>query len=194
MLLTSALSGKEIVLASGSPRRRELLSCIVPEFSVMVPNVEEHFPSSLRGKEIAEYLASVKADAIRYQLLENQIALTADTIVWVNDQVLNKPADAAEAQAMMRLLSGKTHEVITAFSLVSTQKKIVMSDTVTVKFRGLREEEIAFYVSNFAPYDKAGSYGIQEWIGYVGIPEIEGSFYTVMGLPVHLVYEALLSF
>ena len=194
MVQIDSLAGRTIVLASGSPRRKELLSAIVPNFVVRVPQVDEHFPASLRGKEIAEYLAALKADAALQSLGSNEIALTSDTIVWLGDEVLNKPGNAEEAAQMLRKLSGRKHEVITAISLVDHSKKILLSDTTQVQFKTLTEDEIAFYVSNFKPFDKAGAYGIQEWIGYIGVTSIEGSFYTVMGLPVHLVYDALRAF
>jgi septum formation protein len=194
MVQIDSHAGRTIVLASGSPRRKELLSAIVPNFVVRVPQVDEQFPASLRGKEIAEYLAALKADAALQSLESNEIALTSDTIVWLGDEVLNKPGNAEEAAQMLRKLSGRKHEVITAISLVDHSKKILLSDTTQVQFKTLTEDEIAFYVSNFKPFDKAGAYGIQEWIGYIGVTSIEGSFYTVMGLPVHLVYDALRAF
>ena len=194
MVQIESLAGRTIVLASGSPRRKELLSAIVPNFVVRVPQVDEQFPSSLRGKEIAEYLAALKADAALQSLESNEIALTSDTIVWLGDEVLNKPGNAEEAAQMLRKLSGRKHEVITAISLVDHSKKVLLSDTTQVQFKTLTEDEIAFYVSNFKPFDKAGAYGIQEWIGYIGVTSIEGSFYSVMGLPVHLVYDALRTF
>jgi septum formation protein len=194
MVQIDSLAGRTIVLASGSPRRKELLSAIVPNFVVRVPQVDEQFPSSLRGKAIAEYLAALKADAALQSLGSNEIALTSDTIVWLGDEVLNKPGNAEEAAEMLRKLSARKHEVITAISLVDHSKKVLLSDTTQVQFKTLTEDEIAFYVSNFKPFDKAGAYGIQEWIGYIGVTSIEGSFYTVMGLPVHLVYDALKAF
>ena len=194
MILSETLAGRTIVLASGSPRRKELLSAIVPNFVVRVPQVDEQFPASLRGKEIAEYLAALKADAALQSLGSDEIALTSDTIVWLGDEVLNKPGNAEEAAEMLRKLSGRKHEVITAIALVDHKKKVLLSDTTQVQFKTLTEDEIAFYVSNFKPFDKAGAYGIQEWIGYVGVTSIEGSFYTVMGLPVHLVYDAIKAF
>lgn len=194
MILSETLAGRTIVLASGSPRRKELLSAIVPNFVVRVPQVDEQFPASLRGKEIAEYLAALKADAALQSLGSDEIALTSDTIVWLGDEVLNKPGNTEEATEMLRKLSGRKHEVITAIALVDHKKKVLLSDTTQVQFKTLTEGEIAYYVSNFKPFDKAGAYGIQEWIGYIGVTSIEGSFYTVMGLPVHLVYDAIKAF
>lgn len=194
MMISNTLAGRQIVLASGSPRRKELLAAIVPDFIVRVPQVDEAFPASLRGKEIAEYLAEIKANAALQSLATNEIALTSDTIVWLGDEVLNKPENASEAAEMLRKLSGREHQVITAIALVDHTKKVLLSDTTQVHFKTLSEEEIQFYVSNFKPFDKAGAYGIQEWIGFVGVTKIEGSFYTVMGLPVHLVYDALMAF
>jgi septum formation protein len=194
LLISDNLKGRKVVLASGSPRRKELLASIVEEFTVRVPQVDETFPASLRGKEIAEYLAALKAEAAQVDLQENEIAITSDTIVWLGDEVLNKPKDAAEAAEMLRKLSGRTHEVITAIALADQQRKIVLSDTTEVRFKSLTENEIQYYIQHYKPFDKAGAYGIQEWIGYVGVTEIKGSFYTVMGLPVHLLYDALLGF
>ena len=194
MIISHTLAGRQIVLASGSPRRKELLAAIVPDFIVRVPQVDEAFPASLRGKEIAEYLAEIKANAALQSLASNEIALTSDTIVWLGDEVLNKPGNTEEAAEMLRKLSGRKHEVITAIALVDHTKKVLLSDTTQVHFKTLSEEEIEFYVSKFKPFDKAGAYGIQEWIGFVGVTKIEGSFYTVMGLPVHLVYDALKAF
>jgi septum formation protein len=194
LLVSDNLKGRKVVLASGSPRRKELLASIVEEFTVRVPQVDETFPASLRGKEIAEYLAALKAEAAQVDLQENEIAITSDTIVWLGDEVLNKPKDAAEAAEMLRKLSGRTHEVITAIALADQQRKIILSDTTEVRFKTLTESEIQYYIQHYKPFDKAGAYGIQEWIGYVGVTEIKGSFYTVMGLPVHLLYDALLGF
>jgi septum formation protein len=194
LLVSDNLKGRKVVLASGSPRRKELLASIVEEFTVRVPQVDETFPASLRGKEIAEYLAALKAEAAQVDLQENEIAITSDTIVWLGDEVLNKPKDAAEAAEMLRKLSGRTHEVITAIALADQQRKIILSDTTEVRFKTLTENEIQYYIQHYKPFDKAGAYGIQEWIGYVGVTEIKGSFYTVMGLPVHLLYNALLGF
>ena len=194
LLVSDNLKGRKVVLASGSPRRKELLASIVEEFTVRVPQVDETFPASLRGKEIAEYLAALKAEAAQIDLQENEIAITSDTIVWLGDEVLNKPKDAAEAAEMLRKLSGRTHEVITAIALADQQRKIILSDTTEVRFKTLTESEIQYYIQHYKPFDKAGAYGIQEWIGYIGVTEIKGSFYTVMGLPVHLLYDALLGF
>jgi septum formation protein len=194
LLVSDNLKGRKVVLASGSPRRKELLGSIVEEFTVRVPQVDETFPASLRGKEIAEYLAAHKAEAAQVDLQENEIAITSDTIVWLGDEVLNKPKDAAEAAEMLRKLSGRTHEVITAIALADQHRKIILSDTTEVRFKTLTENEIQYYIEHYKPFDKAGAYGIQEWIGYVGVTEIKGSFYTVMGLPVHLLYDALLGF
>jgi septum formation protein len=194
LLVSDNLKGRKVVLASGSPRRKELLASIVEQFTVRVPQVDETFPASLRGKEIAEYLAALKAEAAQVDLQENEIAITSDTIVWLGDEVLNKPKDAAEAAEMLRKLSGRTHEVITAIALADQHRKIILSDTTEVRFKTLTQNEIQYYIEHYKPFDKAGAYGIQEWIGYVGVTEIKGSFYTVMGLPVHLLYNALLGF
>ncbi len=194
MLNSDTLKGRQVVLASGSPRRKDLLAAIVDQFTVRVPAVDETFPASLRGKEIAEYLAALKAEAAQVDLQENEIAITSDTIVWLGDEVLNKPKDAEEATEMLRKISGRKHEVITAIAIADLHRKIILCDTTEVSFKVLTESEIQYYINQYKPFDKAGAYGIQEWIGYIGVTEIKGSFYTVMGLPVHLLHEALLGF
>jgi septum formation protein len=188
------LTNKQIILASGSPRRRELLGSIHPNFEVRVTDVVENFPANLIAEEVPIFLARLKASAILPSLSPNDIAITADTVVVVNNTILNKPVDADEARSMLRKLSGTTHRVITACSIFSNEKQIECSDTVQVAFRELLSSEIDYYIEHFKPFDKAGAYGIQEWIGMVGIERIEGSYYTVMGLPVHKIYNALIQF
>ncbi|QMU28678.1 Maf family nucleotide pyrophosphatase [Adhaeribacter radiodurans] len=181
----------KLVLASNSPRRQELLAKLGLNFTIRVKEVDESFPANLHRHEIAEYLASKKAEAYREDLAEKEILLTADTIVCLEDQVLNKPADFAEARTMLQSLSGKAHEVITGVCLLAQQHKIILHDVTWVYFKSLSEEEINWYLETYQPFDKAGAYGAQDWIGMVAIHRLEGSFYNVMGLPVHKVYEAL---
>lgn len=194
MVVNDSLNQKKIILASGSPRRKELLSSIVSDFEVRVTDVDEHFPKHLAAEEVPLFLAKLKAEAIFASLTTEEIAITADTVVVLNGTIMNKPADVAEAKWMLQQLSGARHQVVTACGIVSLEKQLFFSDKVDVFFRSLRTEEIDYYISHFKPFDKAGAYGIQEWIGMIGIERIEGSFYTVMGLPVHLVYKTLHTF
>lgn len=180
-----------LLLASNSPRRQELLRHLGLPFQVRVKPVEEGFPEALQREEIATYLASHKAQAYREDLQPEQLLIAADTIVWVEGQVLNKPASSEEAVQMLRLLSGRSHEVITGVCLLSSTSSTTFFDTTRVQFKTLTSAEIDFYVHTYQPFDKAGGYGIQEWIGMVGISRIEGSYFNVMGLPVHRLYEEL---
>ncbi|TVP46151.1 MAG: septum formation protein Maf [Mongoliibacter sp.] len=185
------LKGYSLVLASKSPRRAELLNELGVEFEVRAQKVEENFPASLPGLEVAAYISKKKAVAFEGQIGEKEVILTSDTVVLLGEKVLGKPRDQEEAKQMLRELSGSTHKVISAITLKSLSKEITLSDVVTVHFKKLDLEEIEYYVHKYNPLDKAGAYGIQEWIGYVGITGIEGSYFTVMGLPVHLVYREL---
>lgn len=184
----------KLVLASNSPRRQELLTRLGLNFIVRVKTVDESYPSNLRRAAIAEYLAEKKAAAYLPDLQPDELLLTADTIVCLDEQVLNKPADAAEAHAMLRALSGRAHDVITGVCLQSTARKTVLHDVTKVYFKELSEIEIRTYVEKHQPLDKAGAYGAQDWIGMVAIYKLEGSFYNVMGLPVHQVHAALQTF
>lgn len=183
--------GFEIILASKSPRRQQLLGDLGIKFSVQTMDVPEDFPEGMGMTDIPVYLAELKAAAFLPRLKDNQLVITADTIVWLDGQVMNKPSDYADGFRMLRNLSGKKHQVITGVCLCSTQKKVSFYASTDVWFKELSEEEIHFYLENYKPYDKAGAYGIQEWIGYIGIHRIEGSFFNVMGLPIQSVYEHL---
>lgn len=185
------LKGYSLVLASKSPRRAELLNELGVEFEVRAQEVEENFPANLPGLEVAAYISKKKAVAFEGLIGEKEVILTSDTVVLLGEKVLGKPRDLEEAKQMLRELSGSTHKVISAITLKSLSKEITLSDVVTVHFKKLDLEEIEYYVNKYNPLDKAGAYGIQEWIGYVGITSIEGSYFTVMGLPVHLVYREL---
>ncbi|MBW3466555.1 Maf family nucleotide pyrophosphatase [Arthrospiribacter ruber] len=185
------LKDKKLILASKSPRRSELLKGLELDFEIRTKEVEEDFPEDLEAIDVAAYLSRKKAMAFHEEIGENEILLTSDTVVLSEGKVLGKPNDQEEARLMLKSLSGKTHHVISAITLKSRNKEITRSDVVTVHFKDLREEEIIHYVQHYTPMDKAGSYGIQEWIGYIGVKSIEGSFFSVMGLPVHLVYEEL---
>lgn len=184
----------EVILASKSPRRQALLKEIVPEFSIMLRDTAETYPPTLKGAQIVEHLANLKASAFDGELADNQLLITADTIVWIDDMVLGKPKDRNGAIAMLRQLSGRKHTVFTGVCLKTNQKKRVFSVATDVFFRPLDDSEITYYVDTFKPFDKAGSYGIQEWIGYVGVERIEGSYFNVMGLPVQRLYQELKKF
>ncbi|MFY7971497.1 MAG: Maf-like protein [Flavobacteriales bacterium] len=185
------LSEKKIVLASKSPRRQELLRGLGVDFELRTKEVEEDFPTHLKGAEIALYLANKKGDAFLADLGPHELVITADTIVWVEDRVLNKASNKAEAQAMLRMLSGKTHEVITGVCLSTTKHRLAFTDTTEVTFATLSDEEIDFYIDHYQPFDKAGAYGIQEFIGYIGVTQLKGSYFNVVGLPIQRVYEGL---
>jgi septum formation protein len=183
-----------IILGSKSPRRQYLLRELGIQFVIETKDVDESFPEHLQGEEIPLYLCHKKADAFDGKLKEDSILITADTIVWINSHVLNKPADAEEARTMLRELSGNRHEVYTGVCLKSIKKVVTFSVKTAVYFKELSEGEIEFYVSTYKPFDKAGAYGAQEWIGYVGVERIEGSYFNVMGLPVKELYDELCNF
>ncbi|HBE40094.1 MAG TPA: septum formation protein Maf [Bacteroidales bacterium] len=183
-----------IILASGSPRRKQLLEELGLEFDVITRNYSEAFPEKLKGEEIALYLSGKKADLFRDELSENEILITADTIVWCNGRVLGKPSDKEEAYSMIKALSGNTHQVITGVTLLSASAERSFSDITNVTFDFLTAEEINYYIGNFKPFDKAGAYGIQEWIGLAACSRIEGSYFNVVGLPVQKLYRELIGF
>ncbi len=186
------VNSHKLVLGSGSPRRRELLAGLDIPFEVCVlPGIDESYPPTLQAEEIPVYLARKKAEAYLPQLKEDELLLTADTIVRTSGEVLGKPKDRADAIAMLRKLSGRTHEVITGVCLTTRRHSVSFPAISSVRFATLDDAEITYYVDRYRPFDKAGSYGIQEWIGYVAVEAIEGSFYNVMGLPIRKVYEAL---
>lgn len=185
------LKGKELVLASASPRRKWLMEELGVPFSVQPKNVEEVYPDTLKREEIPVFLANLKADAFSADEVEGKVVLTSDTIVWLGDKELQKPEDLEDAKRMIRQLSGTSHAVYTAITVRTSDKRISDFDRTEVHFRELTEEEIDYYVDKYKPLDKAGAYGIQEWIGYIGIEKIEGCYFNVMGLPLRKVYEAL---
>jgi septum formation protein len=189
------LSNYNIVLASGSPRRRELLAGLDIPFEVKVlPDIDETCPESLQREEIPLYLSRLKAAAYRDLMDARTLLITADTIVWLDGRVYGKPVDEADARNILRTLSGREHEVITGVSLSVLDRQRSFFTVSKVKFATLDEDEIAYYTEHYRPYDKAGAYGVQEWIGYIGVERIEGSFYNVMGLPVRRLYEELKKF
>ena len=186
---------KKIILASASPRRSQLLKDAGFNFSIAKgKDVDEKIPKNLTGKDAAIFLADLKADAYAEKITENTILITADTIVCLEDKILGKPTDYQDAFKILKSLSGKEHKVITGVSIRSVDKQISFADETCVKFKQLSDDEINYYITHYKPYDKAGAYGIQEWIGYIGITEIKGSYFNVMGLPVQKVYEVLKDF
>jgi len=192
MMMLENLSKYKIILASNSPRRQELLAGLDIDFEVKtIPNVDESYPATLRKEEIPVYIAKQKAQAYHTYLKENTLLITADTIVWLDDQVYGKPKNEQEAMKMLQILSGQTHEVITGVCLTGWNKQQSFYVSSQVQFAELQKEEIDYYVNKYKPFDKAGAYGVQEWIGYMGVEKLEGSFYNVMGLPVRILYMHL---
>lgn len=195
MILHQRLKSYHLILASQSPRRQQLLSGAGLEYELSPRfECEEIFPNDLPASEVAEYLSRLKSEAYPQVLVDGDILLTADTVVVAEERILGKPADKDDAFAMLRMLSGREHEVITGVTLRSTKQTKSFSAHSKVRFRQLSDEEIAYYIETYSPMDKAGSYGIQEWIGYVGIEGIEGSFFNVMGLPIQRVWCELEKF
>lgn len=189
------LNKYHIVLASNSPRRKELLAGLDIDFEVRVlADIEESYPDSLPVTEIPLYIAVEKAEANRKQMHENELVITADTVVIVDGEVLGKPQSTDDACVMLRKLSGKTHQVTTGVCIMTTDRQSQFAVTTDVTFKELSDEEIEYYVKTYSPLDKAGAYGIQEWIGYVGVTGLNGSYYNVMGLPVQRIYNELKSF
>ena len=192
MLLHDILKNYRLILASASPRRRELLASCDLDFTLAEKfECEECYPADLEADKVAEYLSQLKSNAYPHTLATNDILLTADTVVIVGGEILGKPKDSADAERMLKMLSGATHKVVTGVTLRTAKQTISFSAESSVTFRTLEAEEIAYYIEKYRPLDKAGAYGIQEWIGYIGIKGIEGSFYNVMGLPVQRLYSAL---
>ena len=189
------LGNKKLILASGSPRRKELLEGLGLKFEIrLLKGIEESYPEGLSGEEIAKYISREKSAAYKETIGEEEIVITADTIVYLDGKVMGKPADREEAIAMLNELSGRTHEVITGVTFLTREKERTFASTSLVTFTRLKKEEIEYYVDSFEPLDKAGAYGIQEWIGYVGVERIEGSYFNVMGLPVQRLYKELEKF
>lgn len=181
---------RKLILASTSPRRQFLLREAGFDFTIEKPDANEDFPPELPASQVARFLALKKAESFRTRI-RNEIVLTADTVVILNNEILNKPQNRSEAISMLSRLSGKTHVVITGVCILSAEKEITFDDTTEVTFASLTGQEIAFYVDKYKPYDKAGSYGAQDFIGMVGIERINGSYFNVMGLPIHKVYRTL---
>lgn len=186
------LNKYRIILASNSPRRKELLAGlgIAHEVRVLL-DVDESYPNELRGGDIPLYIAKKKADSYLSLLQSDELMITADTVVWLDGKVLGKPQDKEDAKQMLRAMSGKVHEVFTAVCLTTTGQQRSFVAQTEVRFATLEEEEIDYYVENYLPLDKAGAYGVQEWIGYIGVEHITGSYYNIMGLPVQKLYKLL---
>lgn len=180
----------KLLLASQSPRRKELLSSLGFAFEVVKIDCEEIVPEHIKVGESAAYLSELKADAFR-KLEEDEVLLTADTVVAIDNLFLGKPQNEDDAKNMLKLLSGKTHQVYTGITIKTLEKTITETDVADVEFDEITDDEIEFYIKNYNPFDKAGSYGIQEWLGMAKIKKMNGSFYTIMGLPTHLVYKIL---
>ncbi len=182
----------KVILASNSPRRKELLSGLGVDYEVRtLPDIEESFPDHLKGGDIPLYIAREKAEAYREIMHPDELIITADTIVWLDGEVLGKPLDREDALRMLRLLSGRTHNVFTGVCLTTTEWQRSFIAATEVRFAELSEEEITYYVDRYLPMDKAGSYGVQEWIGYIGVENISGSYFNIMGLPIQRLYKEL---
>ncbi|OZV69769.1 Maf family nucleotide pyrophosphatase [Winogradskyella aurantia] len=190
-MLHNRLKAYNLILASASPRRHEFLRSMLLDFEIKVPDVEEVYPEHLSKEAITDYLARLKAASLKNALGPKDILITSDTIVWHKDRAIEKPKNDLDAFNMIKTLSGDTHEVITSICITTIKTQITKNTITKVTFRNLEDEEIKFYVDKYQPLDKAGAYGIQEWIGAVGITKIEGSYNNVVGLPTHLLYETL---
>ena len=183
----------KVILASGSPRRRELMAGLGVNYEVRIlPDVDESYPDTLQGEEIPLYIAKEQADAYIPMMQPDELIITADTIVWLDGEVLGKPRDREDALQMLRTMSGRTHEVFTGVCITTTDWQRSFTAQTEVRFATLSEDEIIYYVDNFKPMDKAGAYGVQEWIGFIGVENISGSYYNIMGLPVQKLYRELL--
>lgn len=181
----------QLILGSQSPRRKELLAALDIPFEIRVSHVDEVYPADLPKKEVPEYLANLKLQHLLQSSNEGELFVCSDTIVLLGDKIYEKAANKEEAAQMLRELSNNTHTVITSVAMGTKRKQAIFSDETQVTFKTLTEAEIDYYLDHYKPFDKAGSYGVQEWIGMIAITKMEGSFYTVMGLPVHQVYQAL---
>lgn len=191
-MLSEKLKNKHIILASGSPRRQYFLKELGLDFEIRLKEIDEIYPPALIEHEITDYLSKLKAASFVKELKSNDILITADTIVWLDNKAIGKPKDLKEAKIMLSNLSGKTHKVISSICITTINKQITINDSTLVKIKKLTEQETEYYIHNFNPLDKAGSYGIQEWFGYIAIEKIEGSYFNVMGFPTHKFYEEIM--
>jgi septum formation protein len=192
-MLREKLAIKNVILASGSPRRQQFLRDLDLDFEIRLKETEEVFPKDLKAHEITNYLAELKANAFSDELTKNDILITSDTIVWLENKALGKPKNAEDAFVMIQEMSGKAHEVITSVCIKTLERSVTFYETTKVFFLNLTDSEIKYYINLYQPFDKAGSYGIQEWIGLVGIEKIEGSYANVVGLPTHRLYYELMN-
>ncbi|MFE3872424.1 Maf-like protein [Flavobacterium sp. ZS1P70] len=190
-MLKNKLKQYKLILASGSPRRQQFFKDLDLDFEIRLKEIEEVYPPELKAAAITDYLAELKASAFEDELQPNEILITSDTIVWHNNKALGKPKDAADAFAILKSLSNATHDVITSVCFKTTSETTVLNELTKVTFNELTDEAIAYYIENYKPFDKAGAYGIQEWIGFIGVSKIEGSYANVMGMPTDKVYEYL---
>ncbi|PPK94052.1 septum formation protein [Nonlabens xylanidelens] len=193
-MLANKFKDTEIILASQSPRRQELLKGLDLDFKIKTRPVDEVYSDRLKGHEITDYLSILKASAFKNDLKENELLITSDTIVWFNDAPLEKPKSATHAREMLNSMSGDFHEVYTSVCFTTSQRQHVINDVTKVHFAPLSEEEIDYYVTNYKPFDKAGAYGVQDWLGYAAVTRLEGCYYNVMGLPLPKVYKFLKEF
>ncbi|AOW19866.1 Maf family nucleotide pyrophosphatase [Urechidicola croceus] len=192
-MLNEQLKNYNVILASGSPRRQQFLKDLELDFTIQLKEVEEIYPENLKGSEITDFLAQLKSDVFQ-DLKENDLLITSDTIVWMDNKAIGKPKNKEEAIKIFHELSGTSHEVITSICIKTITKTKIINDTTKVYFKNLTNKEINYYINNFNPYDKAGGYGIQDWIGFIGVEKIEGNFFNVMGLPIYKLYSELLKF
>lgn len=190
-MLKQKLNNYNVILASGSPRRQQFFRDLDIDFSIQLKEIEEIYPENLKGVAITDYLSNLKSDAFS-NLNDNDLLITSDTIVWLEGKALGKPKDSKDAFTMLRAVSGKKHEVITSVCLKSNSFQKIINDITIVTFKELSDDEIHYYINKYKPFDKAGAYGIQEWIGFIGIDKIEGSYFNVVGLPVHKLYKELM--
>jgi len=191
-MLKQKLNNYNVILASGSPRRQQFFRDLDIDFSIQLKEIEEIYPENLKGVAITDYLSNLKSEAFS-TLNDNDLLITSDTIVWLEGKALGKPKDAKDAFTMLKSMSGKKHEVITSVCLKSNSFQKIINDITIVTFKELSDDEIQYYINNYKPFDKAGAYGIQEWIGFIGIEKIEGSYFNVVGLPVHKLYKELMN-
>ncbi|MCL7763816.1 Maf-like protein [Polaribacter sp. Z014] len=191
-MLREKLKEHNVILASKSPRRQQFFKDLDINFTIQLKEVEEIYPPELKGTAITDFLADLKSKAF-VNLADNDLLITSDTIVWLDEEALGKPKDEEDAFNMLRALSGKKHEVITSISIKSNHFQKIFNDITTVTFKELSDEEINYYIKNYQPFDKAGAYGIQEWIGFIAIENLEGSYFNVVGLPVQKLYKELMS-
>ena len=192
-MLKNKLQKYNLILASGSPRRQQFFKDLDLDFEIRLKEIEEVYPPELKAAEITDYLAALKASAFEGELQPNEILITSDTIVWHNNKALGKPKNQQDAFEILKSLSNTTHEVITSVCFKTTSATTVLNELTKVTFNELSDEAILYYLENYKPYDKAGAYGIQEWIGFIGVSKIEGSYANVMGMPTDKVYEYLIN-